>query len=446
MFSRNAFVRLIFYILMLIFFTAAAVWIFLTPISNVYIAIPILGIFFVATKLIKTFNHVPEKIAYFFNAVENEDSMLHFPEKTNHRPTSEMNKSLNRINLLIQEAKLRNREQEQYYSLLLEQVATGMLVINSNGSVMQANSAAKILLNYQQLNHIDQLKRVDERLHHAFRLLKDGDTHQFVKLAHQNRVTQLALQGTSFVSHGDTLRIISVQDISNEMDAKEIDSWIKLIRVLTHEIMNSITPITSLSETLLRHYVSTDDNVIDEKKIANTVKGLEVINERGAGLIRFVESYRKITKLSKPDLQPIHLKNLLEHLLLLLENEPQFNHIDFRIKIIPETLTIHADEGQMSQVFINLIKNAMQAVEHVEHPQITITAQHKTDGRTEIIFADNGIGIPSELMEHIFIPFFTTKENGSGIGLSLSRQIMKNHGGSIDAFSTPGNTLFTLTL
>ncbi|HKM12405.1 MAG TPA: ATP-binding protein [Bacteroidales bacterium] len=413
-----------------------------------YLIISLFAIAVVVYRIIKLYNVAPEKIAYFFNAVENEDSTLHFPENTLHKANDEMNKSLNRINKLIQEAKFRNREQEQYYSLMLEQVATGIVVINEKGNVLQANSAAKNLLNYPTFYHIEQLKRIDANLFNTFHHLINGETHQFLKLTYKNNITQLSLRATSFPSHGENLRIISVHDISHELDAKEFDSWMKLIRVLTHEIMNSITPITSLSETLLRYYAFSDDSPanVNEKTISNTIKGLELINERGNGLIRFVESYRKLTKLSKPILQTISLKTFIDHLLMLLSHEENFSRINFSINIHPEDLSVEADEAQLSQVFINLIKNAMQAVEKVQEPQIEISARAKEDGHTQISVQDNGEGIPADIIEQIYIPFFTTKENGSGIGLSLSRQIMKNHGGTIDAHSVPGKTVFVLNL
>ena len=312
-------------------------------------------------------------------------------------------------------------------------------------------------------------------------------------------VKQLSLQATTFRDHEKTLRIISIHDISNELDAKELESWQKLIRVLSHEIMNSITPITSLSETLLNYFIP-PEKPVDKTTVANTVKGLEVINERGIGLIRFVESYRKLTRLSKPVLKHIDLRNLIERLLLLLENEPDFQRIQFSVEtgtpdisveagtpdisveagtpaisvetgthnisveagtpdisvetgtpaISVETgthnISVEADEAQLSQVLINLIKNAMYAVKDVADPRVSVRAHYLQNGRCEVEVIDNGPGIPPEIMEQIFIPFFTTKENGSGIGLSLSRQIMKNHGGSIETVSSPGSTVFTLTI
>ncbi len=445
MFFRNTFIQLITYVFLLIAFSAISTWIILSSASNFYSIIPILVVALLVYRIIKLYNATPEKIAYFLNAVENEDSMLHFSEKTLHKANAEMNKSLNRINKLIQEVKLRNREQEQYYSLMLEQVATGIVVINENGNVMQANSAAKNLLNYQSFNHIEQLKRIDTNLFNTFYRLKNGETHQFLKLTYKNNITHLSLRATSFLSHGENLRIISVHDISNELEAKELESWQKLIRVLTHEIMNSITPITSLSETLLNYFIP-PEKPLDKKTVANTVKGLEVINERGTGLIRFVESYRKLTRLSKPVLKHVNLRNLIEHLLLLLENEADFQRIQFKVETETPDIGIKADEAQLSQVLINLIKNAMYAVKDITEPRISVRAHYSQNGRCEIQVIDNGPGIPPEIMEQIFIPFFTTKENGSGIGLSLSRQIMKNHGGSIEAVSSPGTTVFTLTI
>lgn len=460
MYRRYPYFLLALYLVLLIAFSG--VLFLLIHASSWYAILPGLGIIWMVYGIIKLFNRTPRKLSYFLNAVENEDSTLSFPENIGHKPTQEMNASLNRVNRLIQEVKLRNREQEQYYGVLLEQVATGIVVLNSKGSILLANRAAKELLNYPYLTHIEQLKRVDANLYQAFSRLQEEGRHQFVKVVHKNGSTQLSLQATVFVNHGNKLRVISIHDISNELDAKELESWQKLIRVLTHEIMNSITPITSLSETLLKYYVpsgkiageSSDDKAtdakvpgskpVDETTIANTVKGLEVIKERGVGLVRFVESYRKLTRLSKPVLKPIVLKELFTHLLLLLENEPDFHRIRFNLDIEPSDMGIEADEAQLSQLFINLIKNAMQAVESIESPEIVITAGRSETGYLEVRVVDNGPGIPSEIMDQIFIPFFTTKENGSGIGLSLSRQIMRNHGGSIEAASSPGNTRFTL--
>ncbi|HNV51095.1 MAG TPA: ATP-binding protein [Bacteroidales bacterium] len=444
---RILYLRLAIYILLLIVFSGL---LFLSVQAlNWYAVLCIIGIIWVIYRIIRLFNRNPQKLSYFLNAIENQDSTLFFSEKIRHKPTKELHGSLNRMNQLIQEVKLKNREQEQYYSLLLEQVATGIVVMNDSGNILLANSAARSLLNYSFLNHIEQLKRVDIKLYNAFLSLQQDNQNQFVKVRNENGIRQLSLQVTSFKRHDNALRIVSVHDISNELDAKEIESWQKLIRVLTHEIMNSIAPITSLSETLLNYYKLNDEATVktasvDDQKIANTVKGLEVINERGTGLIQFVESYRRLTGLSKPIRKPLVVKELIEHLLLLLENEPNFQLIQKHIEISSTDLVVEADITQLSQALINLIKNAIQAVEKEENPVITIMASRSSSGYIEITVQDNGPGIPTEIVDQIFIPFFTTKERGTGIGLSLTRQIMKNHGGSIEVFSLPNNTRFVL--
>ncbi len=471
---RDPRLRLALYILLLIVFSGTLV--LLVHLSSWYAILPGLAIIWVVYRVIRLFNRVPRELSYFLDAVENEDSTLFFSEDVGHEPTKKMHESLNRLNRLIQEVKLSSREQERYYGILLEQVSTGIVVVNDKGNILLANRAAKELLNYPVLTHVEQLRRVDSNLHRVFSRLAQESRHQIVKEVYESGMMRLSLQATSFVNQGTALRVISIHDIRHELDAKELESWQKLIRVLTHEIMNSITPITSLSETLLKYDVPgsyTAENAVkgvaedltenaslgegdtvqmgtpgrkpvDEKTIANTVKGLEVINERGVGLIRFVESYRKLTRLSKPVLKPIALKGLIEHLLVLLENESDFHRIHFIVEINPADASVHVDEAQISQVLINLIKNAMQAVEGVDSPKIVISAAKSDRGFFEVSVMDNGPGISPEVMEQIFVPFFTTKESGSGIGLSLSRQIMKNHGGSIEVTSSPGHTRFVL--
>ncbi len=443
MFIRNPYLRLVIYIIMLIAFAVCMVYLIIT--SSWYAILPASGVVWSGQQIITLFRRLHEKISYFFNAVENEDSTLYFPENIRHRPSRELNQSLNRMNRLIQEVKLRDRRQEQFYSVLLEQVTTGIVVTDEKGSILQANSSARRLFDYQSLRHVEQLRRVDSTLYQAVSLVRKGSPHQFVKVRQGNTMRQLSLNGTSLQNNGKELRIISVHDISNELDVKELESWQKLIRVLTHEIMNSITPITSLSETLLSYYSQRSEGV-DEKSIENIVRGLNVISERGTGLIRFVESYRSLTSLPRPVITTVSLTTLIRNILLLLEREAGYHRITFNLHTDRPDIDIEGDEAQLSQVLINLIKNAMQAVEGVTAPVVTISARSFSEGHCEVTITDNGHGIAPEIVDQIFIPFFTTRESGSGIGLSLSRQIMKNHGGHIEVRSTPGNTTFTLLL
>lgn len=393
-------------------------------------------------QLILYFDKISKKVSYFFNAIENEDSTFFFPEKVANYSFRELNKSLNKVNELIREEKVKNREQEQYYGALLEQVDFGIVVVNANGNILQANSVAKKLLNYKTLTHIVQLKRIDEALYEAFSMLKNG-SKKLVNVSHNNTTRQLILRATSFVATQGTFSLISVQDIRSELEAKESESWIKLIRVLTHEIMNSISPITSLSDTLLGYY--TDKNTVNEQTLKNTIKGLRIIKERGNGLMHFVASYRQLTKIPTPVFKTTSVDNLVRNTITLLESEPYFSKVEMNVEIEPKDMSLDIDETQISQVMINLLKNALQALVGTTNPQIKIKAVAMPDGNVEMAVIDNGKGISKELMEHIFIPFFTTKENGSGIGLSLSQQIMRNHGGYLKADSVVGEfARFTL--
>jgi len=218
MYNRNHYFRLALYIVLLIAFSGA--FFLLVHPWSWYSLLPISGIVWVIYRIVNLYNRFPRKMSYFLNAIENEDSTLFFPENIGHQPTKEMHESLNRVNRLIQEVKLRNREQEQYYGMLLEQVATGIAVINNKGSILLANKAAKELLNYPYLTHVEQLKRVDTNLYRAFEGLLEESNHQFVKVSREEGTTQLSLQATTFANHDNALRVISIHDISNELDAK----------------------------------------------------------------------------------------------------------------------------------------------------------------------------------------------------------------------------------
>jgi len=235
--------------------------------------------------------------------------------------------------------------------------------------------------------------------------------------------------------------LLSVQDIRNELDEKELDSWMKLIRVLMHEIMNSIALITSLSESLNKLFTVDGREIlpseIDEKIIKNTVLGLNVIGEQGNGLIKFVESYRKLTRLPKPDKKLFKAESLINRIKVLYFSLENNEKAKLSVTVNPANLELFADEDLISQVLLNLIKNALEAVSVNESGSIRIKVSLAAKNRPEISVADNGPGIPREILEQIFVPFFTTRQKGSGIGLSLSKQIMSMHGGSLQVRSFP---------
>jgi two-component system, NtrC family, nitrogen regulation sensor histidine kinase NtrY len=348
---------------------------------------------------------------------------------------------LNKVNELIKKIKFELLEQEHYYKTILEHVSIGIITFNENGNIFLANTAARTLLNHEHLTHIKQISQVDRKLFSAISELQPGDK-KLVSFTGKSGVVQLSLKSTLFKTAQQNFQLVVVQDIKSELETKELESWIKLIRVLTHEIMNSVAPITSLSQTISGYFKNLDGNLPDEKIIGNTIKGLEVINERGAGLISFVENYRKLTRLPQPDKKPVKIAQLFENTITLINYESVNEHVEITYKTNPPDLEIVADKEQISQVLINLIKNSLEALKSAGDGKIILVGEINSNGRIQLTVSDNGPGIQEDLMDKIFIPFFTTKESGSGVGLSISRQIMMLHGGSLKLVSVPGKKYF----
>ncbi|PKP28838.1 MAG: histidine kinase [Bacteroidetes bacterium HGW-Bacteroidetes-18] len=390
--------------------------------------------------LVKYLNQINIKIAYFFESLKNEDFTFRFPEETNPKSLKQLHKSLNEVNNLIRETQIKNKTQENYYQEILKQAKIGILTLNSKGHILFSNPTAKRLFNCSQLNHIRQLEKVDKKLFNLLSELNPFERKLF-QLTNERETVQLLIKSTEIVLNKEILKLVTIQDINNELDEKETDSWMKLIRVLTHEIMNTIAPISSISESILSYYKNESGIIpvsqIDENHIKNTVKGLEVIKNQGNDLMSFVQSYRSVLNIPIPDKKIIDVNKLLEKVKILAIQEPDFDTVSFQIKNTSESLKIFADEKQITQVLINLSKNAIQSLHKREGGVIELISGITTNNEKYIMVKDNGSGISKELIDQIFVPFFTTKPSGSGIGLSLSKQIMQIHGGRLKVHSVP---------
>ena len=299
------------------------------------------------------------------------------------------------------------------------------------------------------LTHLQQIERIDQKLFQTINSIKPSE-RRLIAFATEQGEIQLSLKATSFKTKDDELVILSIQDIKNELDEKELESWMKLIRVLMHEIMNSITPITSLSESLLHLYSSGGHPVLPEqmntKTIATTLQGLNVIKDQGKGLMSFVESYRKLTRVPEPDKKLFKVADLISRVQILYNSLEKSDRIRLSFSLKDPDLEIFADQNLISQVLINLVKNALEANENNLHGEIIIEAGLNSSQRPDICVIDNGPGISEENLDEIFVPFFTTRQNGSGIGLSISKQIMRVHGGNLKVKSQPNKeTVFCLS-
>ena len=341
-------------------------------------------------RLYRHYRRNIKKVTFLFDAIDNGDFSFNFPTEKGFKEDKILHKSLNRIKLFLQHTREEQMDREKYYEQILNAVDTGILVVDSHDNILQHNQAALRLLDTDVLTHMNQVKG------------KLKDEH-------------LAKHETQAMLKDKHVRIIALSDVSHELSNQEVDSWIKLIRVLTHEIMNTITPVTSLSETLLTR-------VTEDKDLK---QGLETIHKTGTELLAFVNNYRRFTHVPQPQPALFYVEPFLERMALLCNHEVE-------ISVSPKDLLVYADESLLSHVVTNLLKNAVEAFKEKEKLSFIRLQAYANAQESIIIDVSNNAGlIPEDVASHIFIPFFTTKPEGSGIGLSLSRQIMRVSGGSL---------------
>lgn len=362
-----------------------------------------------------------KRVLFMIDALENNDNAIHFPEENTTPETRDINRALNRVGHILYNVKSETAQQEKYYELILDCINTGVLVLNDNGAIYQKNNEALRLLGLNVLTHIRQLSKVDVTLMQKVEFCRTGEKLQ-ITFNNERGTVNLSIRVSDITIRKEYLRILALSDINSELDEKEIDSWIRLTRVLTHEIMNSVTPITSLSDTLLSLSDTHDEEIRS---------GLQTISTTGKGLLAFVESYRRFTRIPTPEPSLFYVKAFIDRMVELARHQNTCENITFHTDISPADLIVYADENLISQVVINLLKNAIQAIGTQAGGKIEISARCNDSEEVLIEIKNNGPAIPPEIADHIFIPFFTTKEGGSGIGLSISRQIMRLSGGSI---------------
>jgi signal transduction histidine kinase len=400
--------------------------------------------------IINNFNLSNRQIAFFFEAIKNEDSSLKFPTSIRQKSLRHLYQSLNNLNGQINEIKLQNEYLEKYYRAFIQHAATGLIAVNNNNEVEIMNDKAFEYAGIPSFTPLHLIPARNPDLFNSLTMIHPGDVYTYKRLTSEAQINLLIR--SKEIRFGDKVtKLISLQDISHELDEKELDSWQKLIRVLTHEIMNSIAPIVSLTGTLRQFFVDNGNPVqpggIDTETIDNVIQGLDTIEERGNGLVNFVNSYRKLTRIPKPEFASFEVQEWLEHIRLLLQEHIESRHIGFELIIDPKIKKLTGDKKLLTQVIINILNNAMEALEDTpDNRKIRVSIDLSKQNRTMIRISNNGPAIPEEAIEKVFIPFFTTREQGSGIGLSLSRQILRLHRGNIYAESNEIMTSFIITL
>ena len=347
----------------------------------------------------------------------------------------------------FQRAKLEKEEHFRFLQTIVDHVGIGLIAFNPEGEVELINNAAKKLLKIPRLKNISDLESVSAKLVVKLFELSPG-ANDLVKLQQDEDLLQLSIYATGFVLRKQRLMLVAMQDIQGALDEKEMKSWQNLIRVLTHEIMNSITPIASLASTA--HALLKDERKCELPESMNETIGdvrnaVNTIEKRSKGLLTFIENYRKLTRIPKPDFKIVSVKDLFERVEHLMKDQFEAHGIEFMRQMDPLSLELTADSALIEQVLINLCKNAVEALKGIAKPKIKLKAGTDGRGNPVIKVIDNGRGIPEDVAGRIFIPFFTTRPQGSGIGLSLSRQIIRLHKGTISVTSTPAEkTVFKL--
>lgn len=375
-----------------------------------------------------TAQRMRRKVNYMLDALEDKELNFRFDEK--RLRDRRFNKTLNRLRNIFDKERREIMEQEKYFGQMLDHVKTGIAVVEDDGRINYCNKTALELLGIATFSQIRQLKTINESLYQAFETITDESELKTSYYNERGKIT-ISLTASETSIGKETVRIIAFNDISNDIAENEQQSWSKLIRVLTHEIMNTVTPISSLSETLL-----TLEDVNEEVK-----NGLSTISQASKSLIRFVESYRNLTRIAPPVKKAFYLKDLVENVLSLTNEQAKAAASSCTFVEKSDDIILYADEGQITQIFINLIKNAIQA----EAENIVISAEITPSEQIVISITNDGHPISKESQEEIFVPFYTTKQEGTGIGLSLSRQIMRMHNGSLVLTrSDSRGTVFTL--
>lgn len=392
-----------------------------------------------ALSALWTKERMRKKVTYILDALEDKELNFRFDEKPLF--SRSLNRTLNRIRGIFDKERCEIMEQERYYGQMLDHVQTGIAVIETSqtatrteGRVRYCNSTALSLLGISSLGNIRQLRNVSESLYEAF--LKATENNE-ERASWYNESGQRTISITASVAHigGRQVRVVAFNDISNEIAENEQAAWSRLIRVLTHEIMNTVTPIASLSSTLAEYAPGTCGEGPDIKE------GLATISRSSENLIKFVQSYRDLTKVAPPSKKAFYVRDMVGRLINLTRHQTEQAGAAIAYSEKDEDILLYADEGQISQIIINMIRNAVQA----GATSIRISAGIGSAENVIISIANNGVPISKESREQIFVPFFTTKPEGTGIGLSLSRQIMRQHNGTVQLTrSDSTETVFTL--
>ncbi|MCK5693259.1 MAG: hypothetical protein KAI08_10425, partial [Bacteroidales bacterium] len=432
--------------------TATCLALFIT-LNSTFTFTPILVaglIIYQVWSLIKYVDRTNRELAGFLESIRYSEFTRTFQISDGGSSFDELNEAFNDVMKDFQQVRAEREEHFHYLQSIVQDIDVSILAYQRDGTVELINPAAKKLFQVSNLRNINSLRSLSEKLANTLLSINPGE-NKLVKVQDEEDILQLAIFATEFKVKDKVILLSTIKNIQNVLEEQETAAWQKLIRVLTHEIMNSIAPISSLSstvESMVKPYTSgkKDMKEVDKETVIEIQAALQTINKRSTGLMNFVETYRSLTKIPEPNFSVVKMSEVIGHVHTLMKKDVERKNITLLATVEPDTIEVQIDEQMIEQVLINLIKNSVQALKGRLGAQIQIRGFYNKRGRPTIQVIDNGQGILDDVIDKIFIPFFTTKQSGSGIGLSLSKQIMRLHGGTITAQSKPNEeTIFNMT-
>lgn len=387
-----------------------------------------------------------KKVRQFLNNIKQDNYGTVYPVKFDGTETDDLHIEFNAILAKLKEDQVEKEANYQYFRSVFQHLSIGLITFEEDGQIQILNTAAKRMLDIQQLINIAEIENLNKELFLAIKSLRTGGS-ELIKIAHPDGIMQLSVYVIELVLRNDKFKLVSLQNIQSELEEKEMEAWQNLVKVLTHEIMNSIAPISSLASTIredIQHLMDSNEQVAAED-MEDYLMGINTIEKRSEGLINFVSDFRSLAHIPIPKFTAIKIFDLFDQVEMLFHNQLISNGIEIHKTTVPIDLLLFADRTLIEQVLINLMQNAIHAVGETAMKNILMKAFIDENGKIIIEVTDSGKGIEEEAMAKIFIPFFTTKKIGSGIGLSLSKQIMRRHKGNIQVKSTLGEgTTFKL--
>ena len=434
--------KLIAYLVIVMLSLVAATSFFIYK-QYLYGAIAIILILYAFNRILHHYGKFNKNILFLLNALDNGDYSFNFAETKLSKRERELNRMMNRIKEILARAREEVIEDERFLSLIVESVSVGIIILDEGNNVIVANKVIGQMFGLSVFTHLNQLEVIDKGLPPIFKAIEPAESRT-IKIPNEREELQIALQASRITMKRGVMKIVTLNSIGNELEVKEMESWIRLIRVMTHEIMNSVAPITSLTDTLLFSYRSNSSEKDTKSALEeNTVEALQTISTTAKGLISFVNSYRSFTGMAQPQKSTVDIVAVVDSVLALYKENLTSKGVKTEIVGRVESLYVEADEFQITQVVTNLIKNGIEAVDGEKDGSVIVKISG-TDDRVGIDICNNGKPIPEEVLPNIFIPFFTTKDKGSGIGLSISRYIMRLHGGNLKHHFKDGWTVFSM--